>query len=67
VTQRPLCGLFAAVAAAAAGRCQVPEPVNQACGVKIIDMLAAGTVLAIQSRRRKPFNTLMNLDLIGCK
>ena len=51
MTQCPLCDLVAAVAAAAAGRCQVWNRSTRARGVKIIDTLAVGAVLAIQSRR----------------
>jgi hypothetical protein len=43
------------------------EPVNQAGGVKIIDTLGVSAVLAIQSGGPKPFNTLANLVLSGCK
>ena len=43
------------------------EPVNQAGGVKIIDTLAVGAVLAMQSGGPKPFNMLVNMALTGCK
>jgi len=53
------------------GGCREPlpglKPLNKAGGVKIIDTLAASAGLPIQSRRAKPFNTLTNLALTGCK